>query len=262
MLGDRARVIEVLKIVDVVRACAARSGRGIRAAAGCDQQRIERIFAAACEHGAAFRIDRIDARLQLEIDARRFMIGEVAHHDLLFRQLLAQHRRKRDAIVERVGLVAEEGDLARRIVLAQLLGGRRSGKPITHDDVASRIGKRHTSPIMDVRLVQLLGSFITARSEYALARLECSMRDPELPSAPIIDRLSEASERALRDEWPTAERQLETALTFGKHLSRSLGTRWQSEAAYRNLDRVLRELDQYARAIRWVLTVTESEDTT
>jgi hypothetical protein len=115
---------------------------------------------------------------------------------------------------------------------------------------------------MDVRLVQLLGSFITARSEYALARLECSMRDPELPSPPVIDRLSEASGDALRDEWPVVEKQLDAALAYGKLLARNVGTRWQDEGAYRAFDRALRELDQYARAIRWVLTVTESEDAT
>lgn len=115
---------------------------------------------------------------------------------------------------------------------------------------------------MDVRLVQLLGSFITARSEYALVRLECAMRDPQLPSPPVIDRLSDASERALREEWPIVERQLEAAVTYGKLLARNVGTRWQDEGAYRAFDRVLRELDQYARAIRWVLTVTESEDAT
>jgi hypothetical protein len=115
---------------------------------------------------------------------------------------------------------------------------------------------------MDVRLVQLLGSFIAARNEYALARLECSMHDPELPSAPVIDRLSDASERSLREEWPLVERQLDAALAFGKLLSRNVGTRWQDDAAYRAFDRALRELDQYARAIRWVLTVTESEDAT
>ena len=60
---------------------------------------------------------------------------------------------------------------------------------------------------MDVRLVQLLGSFITARSEYALVRLECAMHDPALPAPPVIDRLSDASERALRDEWPAIEQQ-------------------------------------------------------
>jgi hypothetical protein len=115
---------------------------------------------------------------------------------------------------------------------------------------------------MDVRLVQLLGSFIAARSEYALARLECSMHDPDLPSPPIIDRLSDASERSLRQEWPQIERQLDAALAYGKLLARNVGTRWQDDAAYRSFDRALRELDQYARAIRWVLTVTENEDAT
>ena len=115
---------------------------------------------------------------------------------------------------------------------------------------------------MDVRLVQLLGSFIAARSEYALARLECAAQDPDLPSPPLIDRLSEASERSLREEWPIVERQLEAALAYGKLLARNVGSRWQEEHAYRALDRILRQLDQYARAIRWVLTVTESEDAT
>ena len=113
---------------------------------------------------------------------------------------------------------------------------------------------------MDVRLVQLLASFITARSEYALARLECAMHDPNLPAPPVVDRLSEASERALRDEWPALERQLDAALTFAKHFSKSAGKRWSEDAAYKAFDRALRELDQYARAIRWVLTVTDSED--
>ena len=115
---------------------------------------------------------------------------------------------------------------------------------------------------MDVRLVQLLGSFIAARGEYALARLECAMHDPQLPSPPVIERLSDASERTLREEWPAVERQLDAALAFGKLLARNLGTRWQEDGAYRSYDRALRELDQYARGIRWVLTVTESEDAT
>jgi hypothetical protein len=113
---------------------------------------------------------------------------------------------------------------------------------------------------MDVRLVQLLASFITASSDYALARLECAMHEPGLPAPPVVDRLSDASERTLRDEWPAIERQLDAALAYGKHLSRSTGKKRGEEASYKAFDRALRELDQYARAIRWVLTVTESED--
>ncbi len=113
---------------------------------------------------------------------------------------------------------------------------------------------------MDVRLVQLLGSFITARSEYALVRLECAMQALNLPAPPVIDRLSEASEYALRNEWPTVAVQLESALDYGKQLARNRRRKYHEDAAYRALDRTLRELDQYARAIRWVQTVTESED--
>lgn len=115
---------------------------------------------------------------------------------------------------------------------------------------------------MDVRLVQLLGSFIGVRSQYALVRLECAQHAPELPSPPLIDRLSEASEAALREEWPAIERQLDAALAYGKHLARSKSSSYNEDAAFRALEQALRELDQYARAIRWVLTVTENEDAT
>ena len=114
---------------------------------------------------------------------------------------------------------------------------------------------------MDVRLVQLLGSFIGARSAYALARLEFAMQHVALPSPPSIDRLSEASERALRYEWPSIEEQLDAAVAYVKRLDRNKGTTPKDDVARAALERNVRELDQYARAIRWVLTVTQSEET-
>jgi len=69
---------------------------------------------------------------------------------------------------------------------------------------------------MEVRLVQLLGSFITTTSTYALARLEYAMRHPESASPPLIDRLSDASEATLRSEWERIERQLESARRYVK----------------------------------------------
>jgi hypothetical protein len=101
---------------------------------------------------------------------------------------------------------------------------------------------------VDVRLVQLLGSFITARSDYSLARLEFALRHP----------LGEPSERSLRDEWPAVERQLETAVAFARDFERRSGVAAVTHVSYQRLERSLRELDQYARAIAWVLTVTES----
>jgi hypothetical protein len=112
---------------------------------------------------------------------------------------------------------------------------------------------------MDVRLVQLLGSFITARSQYSLARLEFAMHFPNKPAPPLIDRLADPSERTLRNEWPLVEQQLEEAITFLRTLERSGERGLKGDEGFRWLQRSIRELDQYARAIRWVLTVSESE---
>jgi len=109
---------------------------------------------------------------------------------------------------------------------------------------------------MEVRLVQLLASFISVSADYALARLEFAMRDPAAPSPPIIQRLPDASEESLRIRWPEIEAQLETALAYAKHLPPSRSND-DEKGATGWLRRTVRELDQYARAIRWVLTVTE-----
>lgn len=109
---------------------------------------------------------------------------------------------------------------------------------------------------MEVRLVQLLASFISVSADYALARLEFAMRDPALPAPPVIERLPDASEDSLRSRWPHIEEQLDAALAYTKHLSLPRSNDHEKEAAGW-LGRTVRELDQYARAIRWVLTVTE-----
>lgn len=110
---------------------------------------------------------------------------------------------------------------------------------------------------MDARLVQLLGSFIGARSRYVLARLEFALRHPRLPAPPLIERLDEPSERALREEWPLLEEQLGVALAYADLLQRTKRRTLRNDGAYRALERALRELDQHARALRWVMTVTE-----
>jgi hypothetical protein len=110
---------------------------------------------------------------------------------------------------------------------------------------------------MEVRLVQLSASFIRVSSEYALARLEVAMERPDSPAPPAIDRLNDASERTLRTKWPDIERQLDAARTYAKHLAPA-GSIVESTARGW-LRRTVQELDQYARAIRWVLTVTETE---
>jgi hypothetical protein len=109
---------------------------------------------------------------------------------------------------------------------------------------------------MEVRLVQLLASFIRVSSDYALARLEFAMQHPDKPAPPLIERPPDASEETLRTRWPDIERQLEQAQAHVKQLPGGGGKQGE-DTATGWLRRTVRELDQYARAIRWVLTVTE-----
>jgi hypothetical protein len=110
---------------------------------------------------------------------------------------------------------------------------------------------------MEVRLVQLLGSFIITTSAYTLARLEYAMRHPESPAPPVIDRLSDASESSLRGEWDRVERQLETARRYLREHDDSRGKRAVHDPSFAWLLRTTRELEQYARAVRWVMTVED-----
>jgi hypothetical protein len=110
---------------------------------------------------------------------------------------------------------------------------------------------------MEVRLVQLLASFIRVSGEYALARLEFAMHHPDAAAPPIIDRPPDASERTLRTRWPEIEQQLEQARSYAKQFGRAGSKHRQEDTATGWLRRTVQELDQYARAIRWVLTVTE-----
>jgi hypothetical protein len=110
---------------------------------------------------------------------------------------------------------------------------------------------------MEVRLVQLLGSIIATSCAYTLARLEFAMRHPELPAPPLIDRLSDASEPTLRAQWTAVERQLEEARRFLREHDDRRGKRAVYDPSFGWLQRTTRELDQYARAVRWVLTVED-----
>lgn len=86
------------------------------------------------------------------------------------------------------------------------------------------------------------------------------MRHDNSAAPPLIDRVCEASEAVLATDWPRIEAQLETAVVFAKRFEGRAGTTSRADISARNLVRTIRELDQYARAIRWVLTVTQNED--
>ncbi|HEY0395806.1 MAG TPA: hypothetical protein VGD01_15005 [Candidatus Elarobacter sp.] len=108
---------------------------------------------------------------------------------------------------------------------------------------------------MNPRLVNLLSSFIRGSGDYALARLEFSLRFAQRPAPPVLDRLPDASEASLRERWDGIEEQLGAILAYVKQVESASGSEERSDPAFRWLRRTVRELDQYARALRWVLTV-------
>jgi len=112
---------------------------------------------------------------------------------------------------------------------------------------------------MDQKLVRALSSFITRSSDYSLARLEFATQNPQLPSPPVLDRLPDASERTLRERWQHLEQQLERIMAFIRETDDAEGRKVSDDATFRWLARTAKELDQYGRALRWVLTVTERD---
>jgi hypothetical protein len=111
------------------------------------------------------------------------------------------------------------------------------------------------------RLVNLLGSFIGGTSAYALARLEFCLNYPHCEAPPVLARLPDASERSLREHWDRIEEQLYGILDYVKHIDADPSNSQRTAASFRSLKRAVRELDQYARAMRWVMTVTEHDAT-
>ncbi len=109
------------------------------------------------------------------------------------------------------------------------------------------------------RLVNLLGSFIGGTSAYALARLEFCLDFPAHPAPPVLNRLPDASERTLREHWDRIENQLHTIVDYVKRIDKDPRNIQRAAASFRSLERTVRELDQYARAMRWVITVTEQD---
>ena len=110
---------------------------------------------------------------------------------------------------------------------------------------------------MEVRLVQLLGSVISTTCSYTLARLEFAMKNRDVAAPPLIDRLPDASAESLEERWAEFERQLDQARRFLRRIDDARNKRAVYDPSYAWLVRTTRELDQYARAVRWVMTVDE-----
>jgi intergrase/recombinase len=81
----------------------------------------------------------------------------------------------------------------------------------------------------------------------------------ERPAPPVLERLPDASERTLRERWDRIENELHEIVDYVKRVDADVRSKRRAAASFRSLKRTVRELDQYARALRWVLTVTEQD---
>jgi hypothetical protein len=123
---------------------------------------------------------------------------------------------------------------------------------------AARYANAEFTPI-NPRLVNLLGSFIGGTSAYTLARLEFCLEFSDHPAPPLLERLPDASERTLRERWERIENQLHEIVDYVKRIDANGRSTRRTAPSFRALKRTVRELDQYARALRWVMTVTEQD---
>jgi hypothetical protein len=110
---------------------------------------------------------------------------------------------------------------------------------------------------LEQQLVRLTSSLIECGADYALARLELGTRLPALDLPPPLPPLSDASETSLRAGWDELESRLDAIRRSVKRIDADRRTTDRQDPAFLWVRRVYRELDQYTRALRWVLTVTE-----
>ncbi|MDQ6932865.1 MAG: hypothetical protein M3160_06785 [Candidatus Eremiobacteraeota bacterium] len=90
-----------------------------------------------------------------------------------------------------------------------------------------------------------------------MARLEFSLQFPAMLPPPVISRFIDASEETLRARWEGLESQVDAALEYVEQIDARAAHCARNHAAFAWLRRNTKELDQYSRAVRWVLTVTE-----
>ena len=106
---------------------------------------------------------------------------------------------------------------------------------------------------MRTRLRMLLTSFNTCASDYALARLEVALANPESASPPMVERvgptLGPDDEFAVR--WPKALAQVAAAADFiAAGDQRGLGEK--HDVSWTRLGRAVKMLAQFAESIEWL----------
>jgi hypothetical protein len=108
---------------------------------------------------------------------------------------------------------------------------------------------------MEGRLVRLLSSYASTRNHYILARLEFALKHPTLPAPPLI--LYPAQGVNLIRQWDDIEHRLDALRRYLRGIDDNRGKRAAYDQSFAYLQRTYRELDQYARAVRWLISIED-----
>ena len=107
--------------------------------------------------------------------------------------------------------------------------------------------------MMRIRLRLLLTSFNKSAMDYALARLEVAMENPDAPSAPVVSRLGPhlRLEDDLTAKWPAAIGQVGAAADYVAAGNRgALGIK--QGPSWARLTRAVKLIAQFADSIEWI----------
>ena len=107
--------------------------------------------------------------------------------------------------------------------------------------------------MMRARLRMLLASFNKCASDYALARLEIALADPQSPSPPVVERVrpTQGHDDEFAIRWPKALVQVAAAADFiAAAKPRVLDEK--HAPAWTHLGRAVKMLTQFAEGIEWL----------
>jgi len=110
---------------------------------------------------------------------------------------------------------------------------------------------------MEERLARLLASYSSTTSKYVLARLEFALKHPRMPAPPLLARPVKATQNPAEIAWDDVERDLDAVRLYLRNINDQRGKRAAYDPPFASLQRAYLELDQYARAVRWLITIED-----
>jgi hypothetical protein len=110
---------------------------------------------------------------------------------------------------------------------------------------------------MEERLARLLASYSSTTNKYVLVRLEFALKHPKMTAPPLVARPAQATQSLPETAWDDVEQNLDAVRLYLRRINDQRGKRAAYDPPFAALQRTYLELDQYARAVRWLITIED-----